>query len=276
MRFTIFLPLVFALSVFWTAAANAQALQSDSAPNAATAKAEFAAGVTAFQKGNTDKARTHFHSALMADPNQVVTLFNLGLVEQRAGKNGLALAIWRKALALSPGFYPAERAITWTQKKLERSAIPHDVEFWESLHDSVLSVLTMEKFEALSAVLFFIFAWAALGYVGRRRRAILDEKPLPAPPFAAAIAGVFFAVIGLLSIAKAFDIQDVRATIIVKKVEARALPEKDATALFDLYEGLEVIVRSSRPGWIQVNYPGAATGWIARDAVVAVSDRIVP
>lgn len=271
MRLTIFLPLVFALSVFWTGAANAASSQ-----NSAAAKSEFSAGVIAFQKNQVDQARTHFYSALNDDPNQVATLFNLGLVEQRAGKNGKAIAIWRKALALSPGYYPAEKAIEWTKPKLERAAIPHDVEFWESLHDSALSVMTMEKFETLTAVLFFIFAWATLTYLGRRRRAILDEKPLPGPPIAAILAGLFFVLIGLLSLAKAFDIQDVRATVVVKKIEARALPEKDATALFDLYEGLEVIVRGSRQGWIQVNYPGGATGWVSRDAVVTTNDRIVP
>ena len=271
MRFTIFLPLVFALSVFWAGAANAESSQ-----NVALAKAEFAEGVTSFQKGQTDQARVHFQAALQNDPNQVVTLYNLGLVEQRAGKNGLAIAIWRKALALSPGYYPAERAIEWTRKKLERAAIPHDVEFWETLHDSVLGALSMEKFEALTALLFFIFAWATLGYMGRRRRAILDEKPLPSPPFAAVCSGILFIAIGLLALAKAFDIQDVRATVVTKKVEARALPEKEATVLFDLYEGLEVIVRSSRQGWIQVNYPGGATGWVPRDQVVTTLDRIVP
>ncbi|RYZ67979.1 MAG: hypothetical protein EOP05_17020, partial [Proteobacteria bacterium] len=180
------------------------------------------------------------------------------------------------ALALSPGFYPAEKSLTWTRGKLEKADIPHDVEFWETLRSSVLTDLSMEKFEALTVILFSIFLWLALGYVGRRRRAILDEKPLPAPPFAASIVGVIFLVIGLLTLAKAVDIQDTRATVIVKKVEARALPEAGATVLFDLYEGLEVVVRGSRQGWIQVTYPGGATGWVTRSSVFTTADRLAP
>jgi tetratricopeptide (TPR) repeat protein len=267
MRFTNFLPLVFALSCFWTGAADASQAQ---------AKASFQVGVEAFQKGDTKLARTSFQEALKQDPNQVVVLYNLGLAEQRAGKNGLAMGIWRKALALSPGFYPAEQAITWTRGKLERADIPHDVESWETLRNSVLASISMEKFEALTAILFFVFAWLALGYIGKRRRALLDEKPLPAPPFAPVIAGVLFAIVGLLAIAKAVDIQDLRATVVVKKVEARALPEDSATVLFDLYEGLEVIVRGSRQGWIQVTYPGGATGWVSRSSVFTTSDRVTP
>lgn len=282
MRFTIFLPLVFALSVFWTGAANSQqnAAQQPSlvatAVTASQAKEDFQTGVIAFQKNDMKLARTHFQEALKKDPNQVVVLYNLGLTEQRAGHNGMAMGIWRKALALSPGFYPAERALVWTRAKLERADIPHDVEFWETLRSSLLNELSMEKYEALTVILFFIFAWLALGYVGRRRRALLDEKPLPAPPFSAAIVGLIFAVIGLLALAKAIDIQDTRATVIVKKVEARALPETGATALFDLYEGLEVVVRGARQGWIQVTYPGGATGWVSRSSVLTTADRLTP
>lgn len=262
MRFTIFLPLVFAVSLFWTGAANA------------SAQDEFQKGVTAFQKGDTKTATAAFRASLAIEPDQAVVLYNLGLAEQRAGRNGMAIALWRKALAISPGFYPADQAIGWTQKKLERAAIPHDVEFFELVRDAVLSAISMEKFEALSAILFFISAWLILGYAGRRRRARLDEKPLPGFPFAAAIATTLFVTISLLALAKAIDIQDLRATVIVKKVEARALPETGATVLFDLYEGLEVIVRSSRPDWVQVTYPGGATGWVSRASVFTTADRV--
>lgn len=240
------------------------------------ASAAFAQGIAAFRKNDFATARTAFRASLAKDPSQVAAWFNLGVSEQRLGNKGAAMAYLRKALALMPGFQPARDALAYTRKTLDKSDIPHDVETWESLRNTVLVSASIHQFSLLTLILFFLTAWLALIYVGQRRRARLDEKPMPAFPILASVTGALFASCLALSICKLIDDQDVRGTVLTKKIEARALPDTTSTTLFELYEGLEVIVQQSRQGWVQVTYPGGATGWIPRAALFTTADRIAP
>jgi tetratricopeptide (TPR) repeat protein len=264
MRFTRFFPLVFALSALWTGVAFADG-----------ADAQFQAGVAAFQKNDLKSARASFESALKLDPAHVVTLFDLGLLESKEGHNGRAIALWRKALALAPEFRPAREAIEFTRGKLERAEIPHEVETWEQLREMALAYVVLEKFVVISAVSFFFSVWLLLGFFGAKRRALLDEKPLPGFPFVATISAVLFVASAALTVAKILDMQELRGTVVAKKVEARSTPDQGGTPLFDLYEGLEVIVRQTSGNWIQVNYPGGSTGWVPRASVFTTADRAV-
>ncbi|MES2964692.1 MAG: hypothetical protein V4760_12440 [Bdellovibrionota bacterium] len=236
---------------------------------------QFRAGVDAFQKNDLKAARTAFESALKLDPSHVVTLFDLGLLESKEGHQGRAIALWRKALALAPEFRPARNAIDYTRAKLERAEIPHEVETWEQLRSAALANVVLEKYVVIAAALVFFAIWLFLGDFGARRRAHLDEKPLPGFPFVATFFSLASIVFVVLTIAKIVDMQELRGTVVTKKIEARSTPNEAGTALFDLYEGLEVIVRQTSGEWLQVTYPGASTGWVPRASVFTTADQAV-
>jgi len=260
---------------------NAPATSSAaSAPSAHTAEAFFKSGITAFQKGDFKQAQTSFRESLKLEEDNPVVLHNLAMTAQRSGQMGEAIALWRKALALHPGYAPAERAIHWARGQLERPEIPHETEFWESLRGTVLFTAPIISYIFICALLLLSAGWLILRYFGTRRRALLDEKPLPPFPASAAILTAGFLFFALTSVAKVWDLSTVRGTILPKKVEARSSPDAGATALFDLYEGLEVIVRANvkngENDWTQVTYPGGPTGWIPRSAVFATTDKVMP
>ena len=241
-----------------------------------TASSAFESGIAAYQKNDFKTSRQWFRVALSKDPAQIVAWYDLGLAEQHLGNTGFAIAFWRKALALAPRFSSAKYAIDFTRAKIEHADIPHDVEAWETLRSTVLVYASSFQFALATAAVFFIAGWFALIFIGRRRRALLDEKSLPAPPVGAVGAAILFVALLCLTICKVIDDQDLRATVIAKKVEAKALPDASSTPLFDLYEGLEVVVRQTHKDWIQVTYPGGATGWISRDSLFTMADRVTP
>ncbi len=70
--------------------------------------------------------------------------------------------------------------------------------------------------------------------------------------------------------------------MVTEKVEARTSPGQDQAVLFDLFEGMEVIVRESiKTGaegensqhWVQVTYPGGMTGWIPAETMMHTSGK---
>lgn len=246
------------------------------APNAIASETHFQTGIAAFQKGDGKQARASFEEALKTDESNPTLLFNLGLVVQNEGQLGLALGLWRKALVFQPNFPQAKQAITWTEGQLEQKQIPHEVTLWESLRAKVLVEHSLNQFLGLTALLFFASGWLLLKYLGRRRRALLEERSLPPFPFITLVSGVFFLTAVCLSAAKAYDQNTLRGTITAKKIEARSAADIQATSLFDLYEGLEVIIRQSQGDWVQVTYPGASTGWIPKSSVFTTMDKATP
>ena len=290
MRFRSLFPLVFLLLTLWSTGTKAQSnadsspapapvLAPSSAPvagSATSAESHFKDGLAAFQKGDDKGARASFQEVLKAEPQNPIALYDLGLTESRAGNKGLALALWRKALADKPDFDPPSRAIAWTREKLERPDIPHEVELWESFRAAALVTVPLQHYLLACVLLLLIAGWLLLRNFGLRRQARLDEKPMPPFPTTGVFAAVLFLAMTFLSASKAYDDSILRGTLVVKKVEARSAPDAQATPLFDLYEGLEVLVRARADAWTQVTYPGGSTGWVPSSSLMATNEKAVP
>lgn len=243
---------------------------------ALSSDSHFQEGIAAYQKGEFKQARASFTEALKNDPNNPTLLFNLAVTAQSEGQLGMALALWRKALVIQPNFPDAKNAIAWTENQLEHKEIPHNVTSWQSLRKNFLVNHTLNEFLALTAALLAATGWLLLRYLGLRRDALLQEKPLPPFPTVTLICGILLLASLALTTAKAYDLSILRGTIITKKVEARSAANESATPLFDLYEGLEVVVRQTAGDWVQVTYQNTSTGWIPRSAIFTTEDKAAP
>lgn len=233
----------------------------------------FARGIESFRKGELDKSRAFFAKVVQKEANNPTALFNFGLVQFELGRKGEALALWRKAAAVQPGWPPAVQAIEWAVEKLDRPEIAHESEPWERLHDTLLAPFSMTSFLLLTALFLLACGWSTLSFYGERRRARLEGHAARRSP-AWAIAFSFGLVLSLsLTLSKARDLNQIRGTILPEKVSVRSHADASATVLFELYEGLEVILRSSHGPWAQVTYPGGPTGWIPRNSLFTVQDR---
>lgn len=247
-------------------------------PTHAVGNAEsfFRDGVTAFRKSDYPAARTAFSESLKSQPNNPAALFNLGLVEYRAGHVGLGLGLWRKALAQSPDYSPARRALAWAETHTPRASLSRDSDTWDAFRSALLAPVPLSRYLGFSLLLFFLTGWLALRYFGERRRALLDEKPLPPMPLFPLLFSLLFTVSLLLVGAKVYDMTIVRGTVVADRVSVQTTPDKESASLFDLFEGIEVTVRQFNQGWMQVTYPGGLTGWVPQESIFISSQRIVP
>jgi len=235
----------------------------------------FQSGLASYNSKKYDEARLAFGQALEQNPSSAQALTNLGLTEFQLGNKGAAVAFLRKAQWLDPDFSTPRSALEFILPQLEIKEIPHEIQLWESTRARFVAPFSLTAFLALTGISLFSTGWLFLAYTGRRREATRDEKPYPPFPVIPVIIGfVFFGCLALTA-SKIIDHQIPRATVVAEKAFVHAAPEEKSAQLFEIYSGLEVILKATKDDWVQVTYPGALTGWIPRASLLQTSGRTV-
>lgn len=229
---------------------------------------QFAHGVDLLRQGKADEALASLQSVLESLPHDPALLTNLGLAAAQSKKWGLSLSYLREAQEKGSNHPQTAQAIEFVSSQLKVKEIPHQVEAWELFRSYVLQGLSLPALLALGAVLVLLVGLLALRFINERKKALLDEEPLPRIRIIHIFAGVLLSICTVLSLAKLVDLSDVRAVILPETVAARSAADPEAPALFDLFGGLEIIVQrevAKETGtWAQVRYPGGPVGWIEK------------
>jgi hypothetical protein len=233
----------------------------------------FEAGVNSYQAKKYDEARLAFTSALQKEPTNVQTLTNLALVQYQLGQKAWAVALLRKAHNLSPDFSTPKAALDYIVPQLDVKEIPHEIQLWETIRSTFITPFTLTGFLALTGLCLFASGWLWLQYFGRRREALREDKVLPAFPSIPTIIAVIFIAVLVLTLMKVVDQGIPRGTVVNEKVTVYSAPNEQSVALFDLFGGLEVVLKSDNQDWVQVTYPGATTGWIPKSSLFQTSGR---
>lgn len=236
--------------------------------------APFQAGIESYQKQDYSAAQTQFEAALKDRPWDASILTNLALTHYRLGQRGWALGYARRALHLEPGHTEASQLIAAIAQEGKLRDLPHRIEVWELLHHNVLTAASTPAFVAILVLVTLACLWSWLSFLGARRRALASENALPGFPFLPVLFLILFAASAFLTLAKWKDASDLRGTIVVERVPALTAPSEQSPSLFELIEGLEVIVRKSEGDWLQVTFPGAMTGWIPKSSLLVTQGEM--
>ncbi|MDX9730166.1 MAG: hypothetical protein RBT63_00210 [Bdellovibrionales bacterium] len=255
-------------------AASFDASYASNAPEEASSL--YAQAVESFRAGKLEDARSAMLQLETEHAEDPTLLLNLGLIAEKEGRPGAAIALWRKGLASHPTDSDLLNAIDWIKSKLDRGAFPRDVGTWETLRQSLL--LRVSPFATVggSAILLILAGIFFLRWFGRRKRALENELALPPPPLAAIVFSVLFCFLLSVSIAIFVDRLDLRGTVIQAKIGARSAPDIAATVLFDIAEGAEVTVRDTRIvadlEWRRITTTDGKTGWMPANTVLTTDD----
>jgi hypothetical protein len=186
-----------------------------------------------------------FSARARAEPGDPAHWYAIGAARYRLGEDGDAAAAWLTALRLDPRNGTVRRALALTPPPDEGSA-------------SRRAVPPVRAGELLGlAVLAWWAGWAVLLLRGRRRWA-----------WAALGAAVLLAAGGL-----GVRAWNRRALLLVaSEAPLRSAPHGRADTVRPLVRGTVVEARRFDPGWVLVEAPDRALGWVARDALAMVGD----
>ncbi len=234
--------------------------RAESAPEA---NVLFQNALTAYKKKNLEEAKQLFSQILKTTPSSEV-YYDLGLVEYESKNLGPAVANWRKALALDPNNQLADQSLLFIKKRIEHPELNRHTDNFEVLRERLLNHSQLEYLVLFSCFIFLGSSWLLLSYIGERRRSREQELTVPTLPWTMPIMALLLVISIGMSGAKIYDSSLVRATVLPSKIQVLSAPDAESTQLFELFEGLEVIVESSQGEYVQVSFPGGMTGWTLR------------
>lgn len=231
----------------------------------------FQKGLAAYQNKQYAEAHDDFQKLLTQGAQTASVLHNFALSAYQLDQKPLALALWRKALSIQPGFPPARAGRDFLEGKMQMRPLERDSFslWWHRLLESV----SFFELLWLNALVIGVSGWLWIRYLADRRVALEEEKPLPMFPTIPVLLGFFLVTSLSLVTAKSLQVFTARATVVGGKVSARSLPADDAVGLFDLSGGCEVFLRRKQEGWAQVqNYDGSS-GWVKDSEIFITSER---
>lgn len=227
----------------------------------------FESGGKAYQSKDYAAAKAAFEQALALDPRSEYALTNLALSEFQLGQRGRALGALRRALQVNPDFSTSRAAIAFIEKQMPVKEIPHEIQWFESVRENFLNHFSLNIFLAMTALFLFTVGWLGLRYLSERKAALEEQRALPKASFTWSLSVVGLILFTAFTSLKVIDGIKERGTIVLEKVAVKSSPDENSPDLFDLYEGLEVIIEQTRDSWIQITYPGALSGWIPKNSI---------
>ncbi len=240
--------------------------------------AHFAAAIDAIKKNDLDSARQSLLEIDKKYPKQLAVLHNLALIAVKKNQLGPAIAIWRKAQYEYPTDENIDASILWTLKKLPKTELTKDYDIWESIRNNVLHKTSPLFTVILSVLIMVLGGWSLLRWTARRQRALDQETAIPPLPIAGITLTVVFLFLTSIAVCQFIDRVDIRGTVLPQKTEVRSAADSTATVLFEIFEGMEVLVLDSRTvgdtSWRRIHYPGGMSGWVKETDIMTTDDGL--
>lgn len=239
-----------------------------------TARAEnstdsFNNGLQLYQQKKFADAINEFKNSVKDQPTNSFFWHNLGLSYYQNGQKGFALACLRRAEWLNPGIKSNNKVQELIISELPIKEIPHEIEWIHEFHRTFLSELDLNILLGLLAAMILFSGWSVLKILSRKQKNHWNWVVI--------VLLVCDFIIASLVFIKIFDQNIERATLLTEKISVFAVPQEKLQSaglgIFDLYEGFEVVVLSKTTladseEWVQIQYPGAGTGWVKASEVM--------
>jgi len=233
----------------------AAGLVRGAAASAASAAAEFDHANKLYEQGKFAEAVSAYEKLALDGVATANVWFNLGNAAYKSGQMGRAIVAYRMAERMTPRDASLRANLQFVRGKIYsdgRTQIP----MWKSM----LRLATLNEWTVLTvALVWAFFSVLACAEAAGRRYA------------RSALALLFAALLGGMALAAAWQDQNTtNAIIVAKEATVRFGPLEESQAAFQLRDGAELDVLSSKDDWLQVRDPEKRVGWIRRDEVVVL------
>jgi tetratricopeptide (TPR) repeat protein len=234
-----------------------------------TLEAGLGAANEAYFRGDYDTAIAGYQRLVELGVRDADVFYNLGTAYARAGRYGLAIAAFERALRVEPGDVEAASALDRSRSILARRRADREgeatVESGPPLGEAVFAGIS-ESTLAIAVLLLELFFFAALAAFPLVRR----EHVRLALGVVAPLLGIFLAIAGIgLAIRSGMLDEGDPAVVVRDRAVLREGPRCDAQERARGREGERASIVRRDGEWVEVRI-GARRGWAHAEDVVAI------
>ncbi|MGH9321717.1 MAG: SH3 domain-containing protein [Vicinamibacteria bacterium] len=189
--------------------------------------------------------------------------YNLGNAYFKAGRLGLAIVSYERALKLMPSDEDARVNLAFARELVSEAAAPPPLPL---LVGWLVDLYQRARPEFLAQILSFVFLLGGAS----SSLVLLDRWPKLRTPALATLAacGVVALVSGASLFAKLHaEANRTEAVVVTENAYVRSGPTESSPRLAEIHEGLKVRVLGEREGFVQVSLANGLRGWIPKAQV---------
>jgi tetratricopeptide (TPR) repeat protein len=218
----------------------------------------YNSGNALYAAGNYGDAIKAYQEVLNGGTQSADLYYNLGNAYLKAGRLGPAIVAYERALRQRPRDPDLAHNLRYARVQIKGRLPAVERGFWLQVWDQARDSFSLNELVVLLSV-----GWFLLGG-GLAVRILLRQPWLRLAAAIALGAGVGVLVLaGPLFGAKLHkEVLTQPAVILEARTEARSGPGENNAELFQLFEGMKVIVNQCESGYCEVQVPGGLTGWI--------------
>ena len=223
----------------------------------ATADSLFSRATDAYNEGEYQKAVDLYESILVEDLHSTALYFNLGNAHYKLGRIAPSIYYYEKALLLDPNDAEIRNNLGFAQNMTLDDIEPMPRTDLRRAYDTVLHMLSMDRWAYLGIALMFLFVIGSLFYY------LLDQPNQKRISLIGALAALLLA-----TAATAFAYLNYReyqrdqpAIIFSESLPVKTEPNPRSETVFELHEGTKVQVLDSLDSWVRLRIADGQTGW---------------
>jgi len=227
-----------------------------------------AEGNQAYTDGDLEMALTRYRAAMAQGAGDADLHYNLGNTYARRGDLGQAIACYLRAQRRAPRDRDIRTNLTWVRShtkdlELVGGSLPPVI----AQLDTAVHQLSVDEW----ALILVLLSWLMAGLVawswrrgwlasGSRRVLIL--------------LGALLALSAVVLATRWYE-EEIRdtAVIIAEEVEVRSGPATTFPVVFQIHDGLTLVVRDQRDDWVQIGLGGDWVGWVPEGVLERVQGR---
>ncbi len=231
----------------------------------------FTKGTEAFKNSDFSASADAFCDVALKQVFNLAVIQNCGISAYKAGRRGLAIAMFRRAQTLNADNSFIQQAWAFARKEMA-SELFRNRTFWQKYRQTILVPNSQTLFLAIVLVAISFF-----GFVFLRNLFILRRHPQAEPiqnnlnRGAQWASGVFALIAIAAAISKFYDQTVPYATVVVDMTKLTSSPSPDGNLIFEAKEGQEVVILNQSQGFTFVKIPGLTSGWIENGKILQTS-----
>lgn len=216
----------------------------------------FSRGNAAYEAGDYSQALLLYDSAARRVQNADI-YYNRGNARFKLGQVGRAIADYNRAYALAPQDKNVRYNLAFARQYRPDKTLTLENPLTRMVADA-LRLLDVSTVRVIAAALFLLaLASVALLFVfGNRLFGWLGAG-----------LGVLFIYFFLAQLSWGAVVDRNRAVVVVPELTLRSGPGTEYKDMVVVHDGLEVLIRETRPGYVLVQMPGGEGGWAETAAV---------